>query len=557
MYDRLMPLFGRNVWKFFGKSVFIFYLCAHRAVSQNIRLSDNDRELTGNDQITENTCKTRTALLYRGYQEEHTFHNLSDRCHECCCKSSTKQIDCSGLQAENLDYLMSARSNGHSNFTHLYMKGNNLDTLSHFAMLSDIDNIMTIDLTKNSLNSLRLSELEFFQNLKYLNLAKNNIAQIFQTQHPIKNLEHLDLSDNTIFGITNSTFDGLSTLKKLDLSGNNLTTLAAAFTGMPQLMHLKIRNNQLQSLESEHFVGLRQIKEIDLAGNRIKSLDGPKFTFTPNLKTLRLQNNQMAFVSEDAFEGLSALEYLDLSSNWLGNIHPDTFTPLPAGLKEQIVLNENPLLCNCEIRHLVSWISRWPKRVLNGKNLRCSHVAGDAGANAGKRLMELKSHDLCDWLAEFRNMILVPIAILITICLTIVITCLFKRKSSNGSQATMSTIYQSNFYDIDSIDTGSSQNGGMISENTQCTTVPFQYPRNIQLPASLVPVNSPKNEKGRKSIQLERLDSIDDIKNEIKSDSEFDARSNYSDDSRSRSSIYSSDHSDYDRTSVSFTDDGL
>lgn len=117
--------------------------------------------------------------------------------------------------------------------------------------------------------------------------------------------------------------------------------------------------------------------ELDLAGNRIKTLDGPKFTYTPNLKILRLQNNQMAFISSDAFDGLTSLELLDISSNWLGNIHPDTFTPLPAGMKEQIILNENPLMCDCEIRHLVSWVSRWPKRVLNGKNLRCSHVPGN------------------------------------------------------------------------------------------------------------------------------------------------------------------------------------
>lgn len=554
MYERLMYGFIWDAWR---RSVFfIFYIFITSAVSE-------DRISGGlNSPITEHTCTSRTALYYGNFRDEQNYTKLPDECNQCCCASDTNQIDCSGLNSENLDYLISARSAGSSNYTHFYMNENKLDTLSHFAMLENLDLILALDLSGNALKSLTLSELEIFDNLRYLKLAQNEIGRIYRTRHPIKNLEHLDLSENNIMTITNTTFDGLSTLKKLDLSGNLLTALAAAFTRMPQLMHLKIQNNQLQSLQAEHFVGLRQMMELDLAGNRIKTLDGPKFTYTPNLKILRLQNNQMAFISSDAFDGLTSLELLDISSNWLGNIHPDTFTPLPAGMKEQIILNENPLMCDCEIRHLVSWVSRWPKRVLNGKNLRCSHVPGEAGKNAGKRLMELKSHDLCDWLAELRNMIIVPMAILLTIMLSIVLTCLFRRKSSNGSQATMSTIYQSNFYDIDSIGTGSSQNGGMVSDNTQCTTVPFQYPRNIQLPASLVPVHSPKKEMPRKVKQLERLKTIKDDftnqKSEVKSQLSYDARSQYSDDSHSRSSYYSSDRdSEYDRTSMSYSEDGI
>jgi Leucine-rich repeat (LRR) protein len=310
-------------------------------------------------------------------------------------------------------------------------------------------------------------------------------------------------------------------------------------------------------LDPTVFLGLRQLTELNLGDNLIKTLDSPKFVFTPNLRFLNLQNNRLAFVATDAFKGLSALEVLDISSNWIGSIHPDTFSPLPPGMKEQIILDENPLFCDCEIRHMVSWISRWPNRVKNGNTLVCSHMSGPSGKNAGKKLTSLKSHDLCDWLAELRNMILVPIAILITISMTIVITCLCRRKGSSGSMATMSTIYHSNFYDIDSLGAESSQHGGMVSDNTHSTTVPFQYTRKIQLPASLVPVDSPvkRNRNGMK--QLERLSSIDDFQ---PMKSENDAMSGrYSDDTNSNSSFDSSSehpYSEYDRTSLSYSEDG-
>ena len=98
-----------------------------------------------------------------------------------------------------------------------------------------------------------------------------------------------------------------------------------------------------------------------------------------NLVTLNLERNNIAFIGITGFSGLVSLTHLDLTGNWLANVHPDVFEPLPypPGLKEQILLDENPLMCDCELRHLVSWISRTPFRVKNSKNLRCSFVAGE------------------------------------------------------------------------------------------------------------------------------------------------------------------------------------
>ena len=73
-----------------------------------------------------------------------------------------------------------------------------LDTLSHFAMLENLDLILALDLSGNALKSLTLSELEIFDNLRYLKLAQNEIGHIYRTRHPIQNLEHVDLSENNI-----------------------------------------------------------------------------------------------------------------------------------------------------------------------------------------------------------------------------------------------------------------------------------------------------------------------------------------------------------------------
>jgi Leucine-rich repeat (LRR) protein len=129
-------------------------------------------------------------------------------------------------------------------------------------------------------------------------------------------------------------------------------------------------------LDAENFIGLKHLQELDLSGNFIKTLDGSTFVSTPNLKILNLQNNNLAFVAIDALRGLSFLTTLDLSRNWLPNLHPDTFAPLPYSLKNQIILHENPIICNCDVRYLISWITQYPKRVVEPNRLSCSHVSG-------------------------------------------------------------------------------------------------------------------------------------------------------------------------------------
>ena len=65
---------------------------------------------------------------------------------------------------------------------------------------------------------------------------------------------------------------------------------------------------------------------------------------------------------------------------------------------------------------------------------------GNASKNAGKRLLELQSHDLCDWLVELRDMILVPVVVLVILSLVIILVCVLRgrRKQFDGSMATMS-----------------------------------------------------------------------------------------------------------------------
>ena len=95
---------------------------------------------------------------------------------------------------------------------------NSLNGLSHFSLVSNLEDFASLDLSGNEIKSLFLSEIEIFDNLRQLVLAKNGIKHVHPLKNVVDNLEHLDLSQNSISKISNSTFEGLVSLRKLDLS---------------------------------------------------------------------------------------------------------------------------------------------------------------------------------------------------------------------------------------------------------------------------------------------------------------------------------------------------
>lgn len=425
-------------------------------------------------------CKDRLSRYYRSHFEDENELHVPNACQSCCCSNNTNQIDCSGLSSNTIKELILARDEMPT-ITHIYLNSNELDNLSHFQLMN-VSSVRAAEIRQNRLRTFEVAELEPFTQLRKLDLESNEISQI-QSGQKANVLEVLNLAKNKIESIGRETFGGFDNLRVLDLSKNELDRIeSSTFVATPKLEVLRLEENQITSLDSNSFDGLDGLMEMDLSGNEISSLPDGVFSSLNQLRKLVLRRNEISFVGTESLMGLSGLHYLDLTSNWIASVHPDAFKDLPIGFKNQIELNDNPLMCDCELRHLVSWITHWPFRVINAKNLRCSFVQGAAAKNAGKRLLELQSHDLCDWFTELRDMILVPVVILIIISLVVVLVCVLRsrRRKSDGSMATMSTNYKSQVQDSFSI--SSSHHGS--SDFTQATNVPKF---NIHLPASLQP----------------------------------------------------------------------
>lgn len=77
------------------------------------------------------------------------------------------------------------------------------------------------------------------------------------------------------------------------------------------------------------------------------------------------------------------------------------------------------------------------------------------GEHIEKVLFRLQSSEICDWLGELRNMIIAPLAVLLTIFVGIIV--FFCRRSSKYAQSQVTEVTRA--YDVDSIGTFSDLKG--------------------------------------------------------------------------------------------------
>ena len=152
--------------------------------------------------------------------------------------------------------------------------------------------------------------------------------------------------------------------------------LKEVFLDTPRVTFLNMSHNALESLEPGVFDGLGSLTTLDLESNSLKKLQARSFSTLTLLKSLNLRNNRIAHIDSNAFDGLKMLELVDLRGNWLSHIDPKVFLPLPIGMKNQIRLEENPFECSCELRHMVSYATRYPLRFTSAHKLSCTVSQG-------------------------------------------------------------------------------------------------------------------------------------------------------------------------------------
>ena len=209
------------------------------------------------------------------------------------------------------------------NLTKLEIRDTPLSSIS----LSDMPNLMHLDLLGNVLSEVSLSNM---QNLTKVALQGNPLSEVSLSGLP--NLMRLDLSGNVLSEVSLSDMQNLeslsfggSTISKLSLSGlTNLTELSTStafsgstvsklsVSGLTNLTELFLPSRSLSEVSLSNLPNLRHVR---LSGNALSAIVLPDL---PNLMYVYLEDNVLSAV--DLPPSLPNLEELDLSNNALAKV---------------------------------------------------------------------------------------------------------------------------------------------------------------------------------------------------------------------------------------------
>jgi protein toll len=192
---------------------------------------------------------------------------------------------------------------------------------------------------------------------------------------PLSKLESLHLENNQLARIEPKAFVGITSVTRIFLQNNRLTIGAPVETDVGGFLANLTSGSPFQKLE--------KLQELNLVNNSITTMF-EDFTLM-SLNNLNLSYNQISSLSTDELQSLQheALT-IDFTHNKIEEFdyRPGADSSLPS---ISLLLNDNPIMCDCKILGLVRYLTSFSKRddtnniVVSVDNLRCAgpeHMLG-------------------------------------------------------------------------------------------------------------------------------------------------------------------------------------
>lgn len=163
-------------------------------------------------------------------------------------------------------------------------------------LISQLTQLVTLDLAENSFSGPIPSSLSSLSNLKTLTLRSNSFSgSIPPSITTLKSLYSLDFSHNSLSGSLPNSMNSLINLRRIDLSFNKLTGSIPKLP--PNLLELAVKANSLSGpLQKATFEGLNQLEVVELSENTLAGTVEPWFFLLPSLQQVDLSNNSFTGV---------------------------------------------------------------------------------------------------------------------------------------------------------------------------------------------------------------------------------------------------------------------
>ncbi|ETN66715.1 Toll-like receptor [Anopheles darlingi] len=306
---------------------------------------------------------------------------------------------------------------GSANIRELSLAANRLQSLPP-ELLHDQHALQMLDLGSNQLTALSIRLLQNTVELRVLRLSQNRISQISAgLLRSLEKLEQLYLNDNQLHTIGLYAFRNTPNLQTLHLQNNQLTshsfnmiktkaktdteTESAVQAVMQTESAVNIETNTETEMEMEEeaddgvevfvrdgsaFQYLHNLRDLDLSYNFLSTVFRDLLVNAHNLERLNLTNNNITSLTAANLQFLSQDVLVDLERNRIFEINladieqlmelqdnqPGTVEKLER-TRTRILLNENPLNCNCIVYTLALYL----KHQLSNKVYERLHLVAD------------------------------------------------------------------------------------------------------------------------------------------------------------------------------------
>ncbi|KAL5736980.1 hypothetical protein ACOSQ2_031768 [Xanthoceras sorbifolium] len=184
--------------------------------------------------------------------------------------------------------------------------------------LSELNNLISLDLGGNMFNNDILSSLHALSSLIYINLSYNKLKGTVVFQDLPYHLQNLGMANNEIDKIVFP--EGLDNLESLDLSGNKLNNSILSFVAvLTSLRELYLGYNGLEGIiDVADLDPLSNLEDLDMSYNKIDKFVVPKGLV--NLESLDLSGNKLNNSILSSVAALTSLRYLYLVDSGLEGI---------------------------------------------------------------------------------------------------------------------------------------------------------------------------------------------------------------------------------------------